>query len=28
MRGENVAKNRLKCCQITKIFVAVTSARV
>jgi len=28
MRGENMAKNRPKCCQIAKIFVAMTSEKV
>jgi len=28
MCSENVAKNRSKCCQIAKIFVAITSGKV
>jgi len=27
MRGENMAKNHPKCCQIAKIFVAITSRK-
>jgi len=28
MRGENMAKNGRKCCEIAKIFVAITSGKV
>jgi len=28
MRGENMAKNHPKCCQIAKIFVGITSRKV